>query len=417
MSGEFVPLRPPSLGERFKALLQQWPLFLLSFFLVLLTSAQTVSLPLWVGSFLEPGHGMDPKFFSGPYVILFFTSLALALAFGVLAVITYFAAKRPPPLPLSENWGLLFGVALSMALNGLFLVYASPPDRTPEILQAILLNTGFLWSIPASKLLVEEKSRYKFCQPAPLVAVGCVVWGTVISMIPLIISVWNSTAPIFSTSGQFLWTVVFLISVAPAAISNVFQEKILRRREGCEGKNDFFDIIVLNFWGTLIQFFILVALFWLDIIPGFGFSTTPGHTAKENLHQFFTDFNATAHCFFSPMECANTLWLGFIFFLSFFIQNMVGSALSAESANYVNIAMTLATPVCTLFWIVFPVLNTSPIPAPLWSTLPALFLLVIGSILWKVWEKKEQERVAELMQQQDEQDYLIQRQDTHKSVN
>jgi hypothetical protein len=50
--------------------------------------------------------------------------------------------------------------------------------------------------------------------------------------------------------------------------------------------------------------------------------------------------------------------LGAIFIGTFAVQNIMSALLSADSANFVNIAMNLATPTSTLFWIIFPELQT-----------------------------------------------------------
>lgn len=60
-----------------------------------------------------------------------------------------------------------------------------------ELLQPILLNTGFLWSLPLSKFLIEEKSKYQYCQWTPLAAIGFVVWGICISLFPTFIAIFQ----------------------------------------------------------------------------------------------------------------------------------------------------------------------------------------------------------------------------------
>jgi hypothetical protein len=79
---------------------------------------------------------------------------------------------------------------------------------------------------------------------------------------------------------------------------------------------------------------------------------------------------------------------------SFLLQNISGTFLSADSANFVNIAQTLQVPVATVFWIIFPQLNTSDISTPIVYVLPAMFFLLFGTILWKVWESQEKDRLA-----------------------
>ena len=72
-------------------------------------------------------------------------------------------------------------------------------------------------------------------------------------------------------------------------------------------------------------------------------------------------------------------------------------------------ANTLGSPVSALFWIVFPSLNPENTNTPLWSVLPALALLVLGSVkntlsllprclrsfqvIWKWWENHERNKM------------------------
>lgn len=89
-------------------------------------------------------------------------------------------------------------------------------------------------------------------------------------------------------------------------------------------------------------------------------------------------------------------WLGLVFVASFLFQNISGTFLSADSANFVSIAQTLQVPLSTLFWIIFPNLNTSSFVTPISYVIPAMLLLLFGSILWKVWESQEKERLAKV---------------------
>lgn len=210
-------------------------------------------------------------------MILLYTSLSLAACNGIASLLCWILFGLPSSPPFWNNLLLYLAVGGSLALNGLVLVYAALPDRTPgmpdselsysaEMLQALLLNTGFIFSIPASKFLVEEKSKYRFCAWKPIIAIGLVVWGIVISLIPLIELViygdgslqcflLNSLEPIFTNTGGIIWSIIFMLSVAPGAISNVYMEKFLKKQmvERKEKRNHVFDVLVLNFWSTSIQ--------------------------------------------------------------------------------------------------------------------------------------------------------------------
>jgi len=363
-----------------------WKMLIISIMFILLTSAQTVSLPIWINA-LFIGTGKE---FSGPYVVLFYTSLALALC-NAIVVLIYWILFRPSSPPFLENCWYYFVVGLSLAINGVLLVYASPSNRTPEIMQSILLNTGFIWSIPASKFLVEEKSKYKFCTWPPVLSILCVVWGVVISLTPLIVQVCSGKEPIFANNGGIIWSLIFTLSIAPAALSNVFQERFFKKQalERQELRNHVFDVFLMNLWSTVVQLFVIICLFWLDLIRVIGYSSS--------LANFGEKFVDSSLCLFNAVEGCTTAWyLGLIFIFSFELQNIMSTFLNSESANFVNIAMTLQVPVSTLFWYIFPKLYTSQYIPPPEYIAPAVLLLLVGSYWWKVWETQEQERLAKV---------------------
>jgi len=207
-------------------------------------------------------------------------------------------------------------------------------------------------------------------------------------LFPTFIAIFQSKEKFFGEGG-FIWSLVFMISVAPGALSNVFMERFYKRRAECaERTNQVLDTFVLNFWATFVQFFLLISCFWVDIIPGFGFS--------DSLSSFAFRFNATTRCLFNTQECPTSWWLGFIFVGTFAIQNIMSALLSADSANFVNIAINLATPASTLFWVLLPNLQTPGQPVmPLWSIIPSLLFLMMGIVMWKIWELDEKSKILE----------------------
>jgi len=294
--------------------------------------------------------------------------------------------RYPIPDINRENILSWVGSGVCTAINGILLVYASLPKRTPEELQPILLSTQFLWTIPACKLLVAEKAKFRFCQWTSLISIMLIVWGVVISLIPTIIAIIQSPRPLFTTNGGVAWTIIFMISVAPAAIANVFFEQFFKRRryDSTSNHNLAFD----TFWVTCVSYFInwliFFFFFWIDFIPNFG--------SSANFEQFWINFKTTSHCAFSMQMCPDNWWLGQIFILSFFLQSVLSALMSAESANFVNFVQTLSTPLSSLFFVIFPVYNTGP-QQPLYTLLPAMALLVLGVLGFKFWERSEEKRI------------------------
>jgi len=90
---------------------------------------------------------------SDPYFVLFFGSAFLAAFFHswllLLRMCTTSIGPHNTHLPHLQ----MFWVGLCTSLNGLLVVYASPPSRTSAFLQALLYNFMWVW----------------FAMPAPLV--------------------------------------------------------------------------------------------------------------------------------------------------------------------------------------------------------------------------------------------------------
>ena len=106
---------------------------------------QNVSLPLWLAAAQTNNSGNssrnDEVYSMGPYFVLSFSSLAFVVVFGLATAINFLLfPKGVTKHELEFPQWQLFLVGFFDALNGLFVVYASPPVRTAPFLQAILGN-------------------------------------------------------------------------------------------------------------------------------------------------------------------------------------------------------------------------------------------------------------------------------------
>jgi len=110
-----------------------------SFFAVVGTVGQNVSLPLWVDSTNGnlSGRSVDS------YFVLSFASLSFVVIFGLGTL--FIRIYSPQDIGETEKrfpQFLLFLIGLCDALNGAVIVFASKGSRTPPYLQAILGNFG-----------------------------------------------------------------------------------------------------------------------------------------------------------------------------------------------------------------------------------------------------------------------------------
>jgi len=176
----------------------------------------------------------------------------------------------------------------------------------------------------------------------------------------------------------------FILVLFPGVWYNLLQERTLemRARDGAvtphPGQN-FVDEVAVLLWGCCFQLVTMVACFWFDLIPDFGGSTS--------ISGFFSGTWSAIECQFLGEQCpAKVLYLGVIFNVGYAISYLGGVALNRESTNYAQIGGTISTPLAASFWFIFPHLAVVPNP-PLWSILPGIGLALIGTVLWKLWER------------------------------
>lgn len=111
-----------------------------------------VSLPIFAGTMNEIG---------GDTFVLLLNS---CVVIGVIFVLTTLFAKRfidsSITLKLVSSLKIVFALGLFTALNGILVVFASPPDRTPGYLQGILSTTVIPYTI-LCRLIFLRKGIFK----------------------------------------------------------------------------------------------------------------------------------------------------------------------------------------------------------------------------------------------------------------
>jgi hypothetical protein len=110
---------------------------------------------------------------------------------------------------------VLLGVALGFcnAISGIIMVYAAP--NTPEIMQTLLLCTQVFWTLAGSKLFLhDDRSLINGLVVASFL---CIAGGIVLGALPTF-----SESSGASTPSTKWWTIIFTVSMIPAALFNVF---------------------------------------------------------------------------------------------------------------------------------------------------------------------------------------------------
>jgi len=212
-----------------------------------------------------------------------------------------------------------------------------------------------------------------------------VIIGIIISLVPQIPTHNN---PLEFSANNWYWPLIFLLGVVPAVLMNIFEEWI------------FFDIPKFNItyllaMESLIQFLTVALFFWVDIIPGFGTSSS--------ISQWWSSFVAGISCFFTPLhhgnpdDCKACAGLGILFTLAYTIQYIFSSLLMKyASANYQAIVSAASPPLGVLFWFIFPSLlafvgsqtSTEILLCDLFSLLP----IVVGIIVYRWFEPPDEHK-------------------------
>lgn len=263
--------------------------------------------PIWFASAPEQ---LDP------YFILTFAGLSFCVIFAIMTC--YDLAMHNTSIEEIKFFSTdsffirCFLIGFCNALNGLFLVFAAPGDRTPPFLQAILGTFNIAWTILFRALILR-----KLPNSMQFLWAGGVFIGLFLASAPSIFglepgSSFKSSAP---GAWKIMWPVIFASSFAPAAIMNVVGEQVLK--ETSESQIDRDKIMTINksngleleeksvnVWyyltvQSIAQFLTFACCFWVCIIPTFGtVSTIPDifKNLKQDWRYFFALDGATAEC-------------------------------------------------------------------------------------------------------------------------
>ena len=213
-----------------------------------------------------------------PYGILLFANIFFPCFFGTLLVgyasytrdwSALYVADDPAQRSLLRKGSLAqiaAVVGLLNILNGFLIVYASPPDRTPPLIQAVLQNSGVVFSVPASILVLGDRKAY--ASREPLVAGALVAASIAVSVLPTVLA--GTAGEGFSGGKTIAWVVIYLLGIAPGAAYNVVQQLWLIRSGALAPGVSHADVTRAS----------LRALFWCNLAQVRGVGWSLGHCVK-----------------------------------------------------------------------------------------------------------------------------------------
>ena len=94
-------------------------------------------------------------------------------------------------------------IAVVNTCNGVFIVLASPGERTPPLIQGVIGNLTVCFSYPLSVWLLRERRSLRDWRP--VVSLALVVVSTVVSLWP------ETTATINGSGGNIAWSLIYLL--------------------------------------------------------------------------------------------------------------------------------------------------------------------------------------------------------------
>lgn len=349
-----------------------WAVIAASGAVVLGGVGQAIFLPLLLGALGSA---------SGAYVTLMLLCVTFALVFAGASLVQYFSGRlKSSDLEIRDAAFVLIG--LCDCLNGLLTVFSSALSRTPGALQAILPQLAIPFTLVLSYCLYRVTLTRQEIFGACLVVVGILV-----TISPSLVAL---VSP--ATSGSLsspLYPALFAIGVVPGVLTNVLQTGIYRRHPG-------FNKSLFLFYRSSYQALFAVALFWCDLVPGLGTSSS--------LQEMVDHLGYGMTCLFEPEaghpKCFDAWWLG-VLFTAAYVCTYYSSAyvIEAASANYVALLSTANTPLAAMVWFIAPALTlwaggSSYSALELGVGVAALFLLIVpGSLLYKLAESRK--RAAE----------------------
>lgn len=336
---------------------------------------QAVSLEYFLSPQTLPGN-------VGPYFVLLSCSIFFTVFFGVIsAVQVLFGQLTQKSIDYAfspSGFKLLVLLGVFDAMNGVLVVFASLPWHVPSVYQTVLQQSQVPFNLILTKMVL-TRDKYNWSQ---LFGAFITVLGIVLSLTPDLRE--GKDFP----SGSW-WILIMVGASIPGVAMNVFEERIFDEfRE--------MNIYLILFVESFFQLLSMLALFWVDLLPMFGYHGYDPEASKftkgdVDYHGDISDWRdgvkSGFECVFTPdkvgsgCDMAGVYWL--IFCLSYSATYIFNSYLFRNATSNFNVIVTsLSTPISTLFWVAFPRENlfvgNHPIRALTWhwivATLPVVFL-------------------------------------------
>ena len=301
---------------------------------------------------------------ASPYFVQWCLSVCMFVC-QVFMLIGYRLLDPSLRLTFTMKHRTLFLVSM-LAYAGLFLsISASPPDRTPPMVQALLS----LSLIPIT-LIVRRIALRKTVAGARIICTFAIMIGLVISTEPEIFHISpESQSTTRKGNHHVIWSLIFLLSFLPLSGLNVFSEHALKSKDS-NGRPIIHPFVYLTWLLGYTALFTTMFVF-VELIPGFG-NASDFHHLGDQLKSGFRCMAGygppVANCSIYGNQDGYTMMSSstdsscvtqisrFWLLVCLFVGDNISSMLVikyCDGAIYMAIVTSLKAPIGAIFWMLF----------------------------------------------------------------
>ncbi|XP_069116578.1 crt homolog 2-like [Argopecten irradians] len=328
--------------------------FLLACGIVLTLSTSTIFTPLWLDSISQGNttvndSNTDNYRHVDGFSIIFQVNVVFLIISGIVVLCLKLCSTQLTTASETFPKMQFFWIGFADALSSIFSVYASGGKRTAPYLQAIAINLAIPVTFIIRFLLLKKRPSTR-----KVLAALTVLVAEFIALIPSIFPSLESTKTKEEDGGAtgvagVLWPLCYAVAFIPQAVVNVVIERSTKSKMKTKtGELDHVHPFYLMFWSFLFCSLSMLALFWSDILPGFGMT--------EGITDFANVFLFNIKCFIGLDHCRTDMYLfAWACMIAMFTNRILVVLFLrfSEGANYLVVIQSLQTPVVLLFWTLF----------------------------------------------------------------
>lgn len=358
------------------------------------------------------------------YGVLLSSAAVYPVVFGVMLVgYRAFCVHRRPGDAARMPWVFsrqhvvyAFQIAIPNSLNGVLIMYMTNGLRTPALTQQGVFALGVIMTMAANVLFLKHGdkgtlSRYKDWRAVS--GIVAVIVAVVLSVVPIL---QNGRSDPEGTANQIGYSALFILGQAAGVVYNVMQGRWFELHDKWEAEKERYgesamalkadeeegDLVSrsphmyvklnLLFFQTLFMLLQILALFWTDLIPWFGYSGPHMGVFKQRV-------SATLRYSVLPWEWsqqgpgqAGYYWL--MFQLAYVVSFVAATVMNEYSTTIAAVSNQVCPLAGALLFQVGRICGTrDTFP---WSLLaPALALGTVGTLLFG-WFEHDKNKHREL---------------------